>query len=229
MNRRHLPNLNYRGKDASADPARRSEDVYEQAKGEKMGEARKHISAATSRYDSNADALSDLSFGAPAPRDRNEAVPGERISPRYSTETPAAAGNTFDSAEPQKAAIKKPQLGLLAMKAKGQPVKQVQRMLKELNYLNSEPTSLFDEDTYGGVVSFQRDNNLTPDGIIGPKTRSALMDAFLLQAEEAALADTQEASLSETAGAYDSDTGGLDDLAFASGPPRERVDPLSNQ
>ena len=82
MNRRPLPNLNYRGKDASADPARRS---YEQAKGEKMDEAREHISAATSRYDSNADALSDLSFGAPAPRDRNEAVPGERISPRYST------------------------------------------------------------------------------------------------------------------------------------------------
>tara|TARA_R110000822_G_scaffold4148_14_gene17903 strand:- start:4864 stop:5544 length:681 start_codon:yes stop_codon:yes gene_type:complete len=224
MNRRPLPNLNYRGKDASADPARRS---YEQAKGEKMDEAREHISAATSRYDSNADALSDLSFGAPAPRDRNEAVPGERISPRYSTEAPAAADSAVDLAEIQKTAAKKPQIGLLAMKAKGQPVKQVQRMLKELNYLNSEPTSLFDEDTYGGVVRFQQENNLTPDGVIGPKTRSALMDAFLLQAEEAAQVSTPEASLPETTGTYATDTSGLDDLAFASGSPRARTDPMS--
>jgi peptidoglycan hydrolase-like protein with peptidoglycan-binding domain len=55
----------------------------------------------------------------------------------------------------------------------GQLVQTVQRLLNSFGYY-LPITGIFDEMTYFAVIDFQRENFLTTDGIIGPKTWAAL-------------------------------------------------------
>lgn len=52
--------------------------------------------------------------------------------------------------------------------------KQVQQKLKNLGYYKGSIDGIFGSQTRQAVVKFQRDNGLVADGIVGPKTLSAL-------------------------------------------------------
>ena len=53
-------------------------------------------------------------------------------------------------------------------------VKQIQTKLKGLGYYQGSVDSIFGTQTKNAVIRFQRAKGLTPDGIAGPKTLSAL-------------------------------------------------------
>lgn len=53
-------------------------------------------------------------------------------------------------------------------------VKELQEGLKKLGYLKGPTDSIFGKDTESAVKNFQRDNNLTADGVVGQKTWSTL-------------------------------------------------------
>jgi hypothetical protein len=63
---------------------------------------------------------------------------------------------------------------VLKFGSKGPDVTLLQELLIEKGYLNCEATGYFGPLTTQAVVSFQRDNNLTVDGIAGPETFKAL-------------------------------------------------------
>lgn len=56
----------------------------------------------------------------------------------------------------------------------GEEVIAIQTRLNELGYFNGEIDGVFGSKTKSAVVKFQKDNNLTPDGIVGSKTLQAL-------------------------------------------------------
>jgi cell wall-associated NlpC family hydrolase len=56
----------------------------------------------------------------------------------------------------------------------GSDVKEFQDRLKSLNYLKTSSTSYFGTDTEKAVISFQKRNGLSPDGIIGENTLELL-------------------------------------------------------
>lgn len=56
----------------------------------------------------------------------------------------------------------------------GPAVAQLQRRLSNLGYFNAGITGYFGPITQGAVYRFQRANGLSPDGVVGPITRSAL-------------------------------------------------------
>ncbi len=57
--------------------------------------------------------------------------------------------------------------------ATGSAVRDLQRKLKELGY-KVEVDSWFGDETYQAVIDFQKKNNLTAIGEVGPRTRAAL-------------------------------------------------------
>jgi LysM repeat protein len=59
---------------------------------------------------------------------------------------------------------------------RGDEVRQVQIWLKNLGYLNEEPTGYFGKDTARAVRNFQTDNALKVDGIVGNETKRLLRD-----------------------------------------------------
>lgn len=56
----------------------------------------------------------------------------------------------------------------------GDQIVELQRRLSDLGYFNGEFSGVFDYPTEAAVMQFQRDNGLTPDGVVGPNTESAL-------------------------------------------------------
>lgn len=56
----------------------------------------------------------------------------------------------------------------------GEQIVELQQRLSDLGYFNGEFSGVFDYPTEAAVMQFQRDNGLTPDGIVGPSTESAL-------------------------------------------------------
>lgn len=57
--------------------------------------------------------------------------------------------------------------------SKGEPVKQLQKQLSGLGYV-IDPDGIFGNDTFNMVVRFQRDNALSPDGIVGINTQAVI-------------------------------------------------------
>lgn len=56
----------------------------------------------------------------------------------------------------------------------GSMVTQIQKKLKDWGYYNGEVDGVFGSRTEKAVISFQRKNGLTADGVVGSKTLSAL-------------------------------------------------------
>lgn len=56
----------------------------------------------------------------------------------------------------------------------GDQVAELQQRLADLGYYSGEITGVFDYPTEAAVMQFQRDNQLTPDGIVGPSTEATL-------------------------------------------------------
>ncbi len=55
-------------------------------------------------------------------------------------------------------------------------VSDLQSFLRGKNYLKSYPTGYFGLATLAAVKSFQSDNNITPNGVVGPLTRRSVSD-----------------------------------------------------
>ena len=58
--------------------------------------------------------------------------------------------------------------------SRGEQVRQVQQKLRQWDYYDGEIDGIFGQATYEAVVRFQRKNGLTPDGVVGTQTLSAL-------------------------------------------------------
>ncbi|HZJ83635.1 MAG TPA: peptidoglycan-binding domain-containing protein [Clostridia bacterium] len=59
---------------------------------------------------------------------------------------------------------------ILAMGSMGPEVEMLQRILFSIGYETGPIDGIFGPLTRGAVVSFQLDNGLVPDGIVGPRT-----------------------------------------------------------
>lgn len=62
----------------------------------------------------------------------------------------------------------------LQLNDSGEQVAALQRRLTTLGYYNGAASGLFDRPTELAVIEFQRQNNLTADGIVGPSTQATL-------------------------------------------------------
>jgi len=63
---------------------------------------------------------------------------------------------------------------ILKVGSRGTDVKEMQERLIHLGYLDGKADGIFGEMTKKAVINFQKDHQLTPDGIAGPKTLSLL-------------------------------------------------------
>ena len=64
--------------------------------------------------------------------------------------------------------------GLLSVGIRGSAVTALQNDLKSLNYQVGASDGIFGQQTKQAVVAFQRDNNLSADGVVGPQTSSVI-------------------------------------------------------
>lgn len=83
----------------------------------------------------------------------------------------------------------------VAWGSRGEQVSQVQRKLKQWGYYSGTVDGVFGQATYNAVVSFQKKNGLTADGVVGAQTAAAM---------GLSLAGTVAAS-SSAASSYESD------------------------
>ncbi len=58
--------------------------------------------------------------------------------------------------------------------SRGSEVRTVQTKLKQWGYFSGTVDGVFGQETYNAVVSFQRKNGLTADGVAGPATLAAM-------------------------------------------------------
>ncbi len=75
---------------------------------------------------------------------------------------------------------------LLRAGSRGEAVREMQKVLIELEYMKGKPSGVFDKETETAVRRFQRDRNLEVDGICGPITQKELKRKDLKKAPEAA-------------------------------------------
>ena len=60
----------------------------------------------------------------------------------------------------------------------GNAVKDLQRALNSLRYTVGTVDGVFGASTEHALIAFQRAHNLSPDGVLGPATRAALLNAL---------------------------------------------------
>ncbi|AFY55301.1 putative peptidoglycan-binding domain-containing protein [Rivularia sp. PCC 7116] len=70
------------------------------------------------------------------------------------------------------------QADVLQLGSRNQTVKKLQQDLKQLNYFVGNPSGYFGPITKDAVIKFQKDKNLTVDGIVGSTTFSALKQSL---------------------------------------------------
>ncbi len=68
---------------------------------------------------------------------------------------------------------------VLQLGSTGTDVMEIQALLKKIGYDPGPIDGIFGEQTRQAVINFQRDNNLVPDGIIGPNTYKKLNPLLL--------------------------------------------------
>ena len=66
-------------------------------------------------------------------------------------------------------------MDIIKLNSAGPTVELLQSTLKELGFYNGAIDGVFGIQTQRAVINFQRNNNLTPDGTVGPKTWNLLM------------------------------------------------------
>ena len=71
----------------------------------------------------------------------------------------------------------------MKLNSTGEPVGQLQSMLKNLGYYNGEITKKYDTTTKQAVASFQKKNGLKSDGLAGAETRALLESGTGLTAD----------------------------------------------
>ncbi|HWI61535.1 MAG TPA: L,D-transpeptidase family protein, partial [Symbiobacteriaceae bacterium] len=67
---------------------------------------------------------------------------------------------------------------LIPGQAAGTDVRAVQEILRVLGYYQGQADGVYGPTSAEAVRRFQADHNLAPDGIVGPATYDALLDAF---------------------------------------------------
>ncbi|MBR2925579.1 MAG: peptidoglycan-binding protein [Clostridia bacterium] len=70
----------------------------------------------------------------------------------------------------------------LRMGSSGAEVKKLQNRLKELKYYNGVVDGDYGQGTYNAVKAFQANNNLTADGVAGPRTLEAIHSYYAVSA-----------------------------------------------
>jgi Putative peptidoglycan binding domain len=60
----------------------------------------------------------------------------------------------------------------------GNAVKQLQRALRSLGYTVGTIDGVFGASTHSALIAFQTAHHLSPDGVLGPATRAALLNAL---------------------------------------------------
>ena len=75
---------------------------------------------------------------------------------------------------------------LLREGSRGEAVRELQKALIALEYMEGKPSGVFDKKTTEAVRRFQRDRELEVDGICGPLTQAELKKKDLKKAPEAA-------------------------------------------
>ena len=88
------------------------------------------------------------------------------------TIVPGLAGSATPSLDPNATAT--PASDILKRGSQGERVKYVQEALKRLKYFEGKADGDFGEYTENAVKEFQRQNGLTPDGVVGPATLNKL-------------------------------------------------------
>lgn len=83
---------------------------------------------------------------------------------------------------------------LLKKGSEGDAVTQLQKRLTELGYYTGPITGHFGDNTSKAVKSFQRANNLSADGVVGPKTRAVLNSSNAIPKSEATYDDSDRES-----------------------------------
>ena len=58
--------------------------------------------------------------------------------------------------------------------SRGTRIEQIQRRLAEYGYYTGNIDGIYGQSTYNAVRNFQQNNSLTPDGIVGDATLSAM-------------------------------------------------------
>lgn len=70
---------------------------------------------------------------------------------------------------------------LIRKNSRGYDVKNIQKQLVQLGYDTNGVDGIFGEGTFEAVVQFQKDQGLTPDGIVGEKTKDSLEQSLLVK------------------------------------------------
>jgi g-D-glutamyl-meso-diaminopimelate peptidase len=73
---------------------------------------------------------------------------------------------------------------LLKKGSKGEAVTRLQQGLQQLGHDPGTIDGIFGRNTERAVRDFQTNNGLTADGVVGPKTWTALEEAFTIQRSE---------------------------------------------
>lgn len=96
--------------------------------------------------------------------------------PPANGQAPSEQPPTVDQPSPQPAATPSPgDRPILRIGSEGEPVSELQAMLKLLGYYSGTVDGVYREDTAAAVASFQQAVGLQADGVVGPDTWNSLL------------------------------------------------------
>lgn len=106
-----------------------------------------------------------------------DGVVGPRTFAQLGNAQPASPRPTASSPSPSTATTNEPTITYLGLGSQGTPVRSLQQRLRSLGYYQGAITGRFEADTENAVRRFQAAQNLTADGVVGPRTFARLGQA----------------------------------------------------